>query len=66
MEGGRLALAQDGEPKMLLVPVSPTRFRIVGSPLSTFRFEVADGKVVRAVVEEGGVALRTLTPKGGA
>jgi hypothetical protein len=32
-------------------------------PLSNFRFELADGKVVRATLEEGGAVQNTFTPK---
>ncbi len=63
LEAGRLALSLPDDPKMLLVPVSGTRFRIVGMPLLALRFEIADGKVVRATLEEGGVVQDTFVPK---
>jgi pimeloyl-ACP methyl ester carboxylesterase len=63
VDAGQLALSLADGPKALLVPVSPTRFRLVGMPLSNFRFELADGKVVRATLEEGGAVQNTFTPK---
>lgn len=61
-EPGKLrATLPDGR-SLLLVPVSATRFRLVGS-LSTFlAFELRDGRVERATLEEGGVAGLSLEP----
>ena len=44
------------------MPVSAHRFRVVGS-LSTFlAFELRDGRVLRATLEEGGVPGFSLKP----
>jgi len=53
---GKLKVSLPGGRSFVLVPVSPTRFRIVGS-LSTFVvFELEGGRGSRMTVEEGGVA----------
>jgi pimeloyl-ACP methyl ester carboxylesterase len=60
-EAGKLRATLPDE-SFLLVPVTATRFRVVGS-LSTFlAFEQSEGRVRRAVLEEGGVATLSLTP----
>ena len=63
VSSGRLRLAIPGDRTMLLVPVSGDRFRIVGVPFAALRFEMDQGRVRRAVLEEGGVAQVTLVPK---
>jgi pimeloyl-ACP methyl ester carboxylesterase len=63
VSAGRLRLALPGDRTMLLVPVSADRFRIVGVPFAAVRFEMAEGRVRRAVLEEGGVDQVTLVPK---
>jgi pimeloyl-ACP methyl ester carboxylesterase len=61
-EAGKLRVSLPDGRSFLLVPVSPTRFRLVGS-LSTFlTFEVSEGRVRRATLEEGGVPGLTLKP----
>lgn len=63
VSSGRLRLVIPGDRTMLLVPVSDDRFRIVGVPFVAMRFEMADGRVRRAILEEGGVTQMTLVPK---
>ncbi len=60
---GRLSFALAGGPTGLLVPVAPTRFRVVGLLGAYLIFEVSDGAVQRIVVEEGGVPTLKFLPK---
>ena len=64
--GAGLSISVDGEPPAPLVPVSPTRFRIAGSPLAFAVFEIAGGRVGRLVIEDWGRAEETLLPDSGA
>jgi hypothetical protein len=55
---------QSGQPIATLVPTSPTRFRLEGSPPGWFlEFELAEGKVKRASLERGEQTTVTLRPK---
>ncbi len=59
--GGKLkATVAEQEQGMLLVPTSPTRFRLVGSLSTYVVFENESGRGSRLTVEEGGVAVLTL------
>jgi hypothetical protein len=61
-ESGKLRVALPNGRSLLMVPVSASRFRVVGS-LSTFLdFEQVDGRVVRLTLEEGGVRVLGLKP----
>jgi pimeloyl-ACP methyl ester carboxylesterase len=61
-EPRRLRASLPGGRSLVLVPVSANRFRVVGS-LSTFlAFEMSDGRVQRATLEEGGVPGFSLKP----
>jgi pimeloyl-ACP methyl ester carboxylesterase len=60
-----LTLSVDGEAPAPLVPVSPTRFRIAGSPLGFAVFELAGGRVARLVVEDWGRTEAILLPDAG-
>jgi hypothetical protein len=55
--GGKLraTIVEDAQ-GFLLVPVSATRFRLVGSLSSYVVFEVESGRGARLTLEEGGVA----------
>jgi pimeloyl-ACP methyl ester carboxylesterase len=63
--GAGLTIAFDGESPAPLVPVSPTRFRIAGSPLGFAVFELDGGRVARLVLEDWGRAEATLLPGAG-
>jgi pimeloyl-ACP methyl ester carboxylesterase/antitoxin (DNA-binding transcriptional repressor) of toxin-antitoxin stability system len=63
--GAGLTLSVDGEPAAPLVPVSPTRFRIAGSPLAFAVFELSGDRVGRLVIEDWGRAEATLLPEAG-
>jgi pimeloyl-ACP methyl ester carboxylesterase len=59
--GDRLKVQLGGEP-LLFAPVSAARFRAVGPPGVVLSFERAEGKIVRAIVEEGGAPVMILQP----
>ncbi|HEY7114112.1 MAG TPA: alpha/beta fold hydrolase [Thermoanaerobaculia bacterium] len=61
-----LTLSVDGEPPVPLVPVSPTRFRILGSPLAFASFELAGERVARLVLEDWGHVEAALVPAAAA
>jgi pimeloyl-ACP methyl ester carboxylesterase len=63
--GAGLTISVDGEPPTPLVPVSPTRFRIAGSPLAFAVFELSGDRVGRLVIEDWGRAEETLLPDSG-
>ena len=63
--GAGLTLSVDGEPPAPLVPVSPTRFRIAGSPLAFAVFELSGDRVASLVIEDWGRAEATLLPEPG-
>ncbi len=63
--GAGLTLSFDGESPAPLVPVSPTRFRIAGSPLGFVVFELDGARVARLVLEEWGREEATLLPGPG-
>jgi hypothetical protein len=61
VENGKLRATLPDE-SFLLVPVTATRYRVVGS-LSTFlAFELESGRVRRVALEEGGVETLSLAP----
>lgn len=53
---GKLRVRMGDARSFLLVPVSATRFRVVGSLSAFLVFEVEAGRGSRAILEEGGVA----------
>jgi pimeloyl-ACP methyl ester carboxylesterase len=60
-----LTLSVEGEPPTPLVPVTPTRFRIAGSPLGFAVFDLTEGRVTRLVLEDWGAVDATLLPDAG-
>jgi len=63
MVGDRLKGVAAGLPAVTLVPLKPTRFKLADLPADVFlEFELADGKVKRATLEQDPVKI-TLTPK---
>ncbi|HKD12552.1 MAG TPA: alpha/beta fold hydrolase [Thermoanaerobaculia bacterium] len=64
VRGGKIVASVGGE-QFLLVPVSPTRFRIPGDPMADVTFEVEEGRVQRIVVTEGGTPVRKFVPRKG-
>jgi pimeloyl-ACP methyl ester carboxylesterase len=60
--GNKLAASVFGE-QFLLVPVSPTRFRVLENPSAAVSFEVADGQVRRMTVLQGSTPILKLVPK---
>jgi pimeloyl-ACP methyl ester carboxylesterase len=60
---GHLRLTRPDRPATILLPVSPTRLRVVEDPFTALQFELEDGRVRRVVLEEGGVPQLTLQPK---
>jgi pimeloyl-ACP methyl ester carboxylesterase len=61
-QGSRIRVEMPGGPRLLLAPVSPTRFRVVGALGMYAVFEMADQKVTRLVVEENGQPTLALKP----
>jgi pimeloyl-ACP methyl ester carboxylesterase len=62
IRGGKIVASAGGE-QFLLVPVSPTRFRVAGDPMAEVLFEVEDGRVRRVVVTEGGTPVEKFVPR---
>jgi pimeloyl-ACP methyl ester carboxylesterase len=60
--GNKLAASVFGD-RFMLVPVSPTRFRVLENPSAAVFFEVEDGQVRRMVVLEGSTPVLKLVPK---
>lgn len=60
--GERLRAAVAGQPPLLLVPLSPTRFRLEGLPGGfLFEFRLADGRAESASFQQPGQPAQTLT-----
>jgi pimeloyl-ACP methyl ester carboxylesterase len=59
---GKLIFAAPGE-KLILAPVSPTRFRVASYPGLLMTFEVVDGQIHSLVVTQGGSPVHRLVPK---
>jgi pimeloyl-ACP methyl ester carboxylesterase len=60
---GHLRLIRPDSPPMILLPVSPTRLRVVDEPFTAWQFELENGRARRVVLEEGGVPQLTLQPR---
>jgi pimeloyl-ACP methyl ester carboxylesterase len=60
--GGRLRATVASQPPILLVPLSPTRFRLEGLPGGfLFEFQLADGRAESASFQQPGQPAQTLT-----
>jgi pimeloyl-ACP methyl ester carboxylesterase len=62
VKGGKLVASVPGQ-QFLLVPVSPTRFRIPEDPMAAVTFDLEEGRVRRVVVTEGDTPVRKFVPK---
>ena len=60
--GNKLVASVFGE-RIMLVPVSPTRFRVLENPSAAVLFEVEDGRVRRMVVLQGSTPVLKFVPK---
>jgi hypothetical protein len=59
--GDRLRATVAGQPPLLLVPLSPTRFRLEGLPGGfLFEFQLADGRAISASFQQPGQPAQTL------
>jgi hypothetical protein len=54
--GKRLRAVVNGEPPVLLLPTSPTHFRLAGHEKNGARFELTDGKTTGMILEYGDYA----------
>jgi pimeloyl-ACP methyl ester carboxylesterase len=63
-QGSKLKISLPGPESFILVPVSPTRFRVTGTLNIFVLFELKEGRVTRATFEENGETTTVLTPAG--
>ncbi|HXB54543.1 MAG TPA: alpha/beta fold hydrolase [Vicinamibacteria bacterium] len=63
-QGTKLKISLPGPESFILVPVSPTRFRVTGTLNIFVLFEFKEGRVSRATFEENGETTTVLTPAG--
>lgn len=59
----RLQLTLPGQPALLLAPVSPNRFKVVGPPGVYVTFDLEGATATRAAVEQAGVETYSFVPK---
>jgi hypothetical protein len=66
VENGKLfgQMAGEGQPRMLLVPVSPTRLRLLGRFGSYLEFDVANGKAAGVTLQRTGTPALTWRRSG--